>query len=346
MEVISLSEFNGASFGQVLAALPTSPGSIVSLTPRPPFVAVNAQASDDVAWIEWMDGRHVVTPAKLPTSAASFGEREVCFVNGLALRRPIDLWPGSRLALMLSKVLLFVRPDPETEAGLPAAVQGAALAAHLSLVRKRILMVHHLDQQALRIMRADQQLARFEREADTSGKQAAALELKQSNAVKKLAGLRAQGELVQANIAGERSGANDDTVLREHKSQLKGLKTQMSSLELLGMDLEAEAERSRREEAKLRGEWGRVLAVKVELKNRVREVERWLRLLGPPMRYTLEHAGPGAKESLPDNATVLSEYLPPPEPDALDAEDVDERPIVDAMLSDPKSFEVHVAFSF
>ena len=372
MRCLSLSAYGDISVGDVVCQLPSADASgfiVVLQAVEPYFRVLSARddGPDDVAWIEFAEGRLVITPTTAPP--ACYGDRDVAYLNGVAVHRPLEVWPGSRLALLLTKRFFFFRPPPDMEQRLPELVEGAAAEAHLAMLRRRVLMVHHLDQQALRIMRADQVLARLEREADVLGKQAAAMELKQANGAKRLRGLRDQTDLVSKAMAAERRamaerqaeaeargaeaageeageeagaeiGGGPSAALAELKKELKRLREQCTDMELSALESKAESAKSRREEAKTRREFDRVTAMKVELENRVAEVVAWLQLLRPCLHFASQHMSADAKAEAPTKKEVLAHFFPPPPPpaqgeDPAEEEDVDERPAVDLVLSDP-----------
>lgn len=267
------------------------------------------------------------------------------YVNGLQLHRPIDLWPGSRLALQLAQVYFYIKPPKALVDQFPRAIEKAALAAYQSLLRREVLIVHQLNKQALRTMRADQKLARFDREADIQAKQAFALELKHSNFAKRAAAFKPQIDLLLVGLQKLRSRDDfedpeeKESAITEIKAELKDLKATSNDIELLGLDVKGEAERARREEEKCRSEFRRMTAEKVELMNRVASLEKWLKLLAPHLQAAKSLLPVDA--TLPDKAAVLAEYFPPVEGamEGDDGEDMDERPAVDSVFSDPFTLE-------
>jgi len=276
------------------------------------------------------------------TSFLSLTCTQAVYVNGLQLHRPIDLWPGSRLALQLTQVYFYVQPPQALIDQFPRAIEKAALAAYQSLMRREVLIVHQLNKQALRIMLADQKLARFDREADIQAKQAFALELKQSNFAKRAAAFKPQIDLLLVGLQKLRSredfedAEEKEAAIAEIKAELKDLKATSNDIELLGLDVKGEAERARREEKKCRSEFQCMTAEKVELLNRVASLEKWLKLLAPHLQAAKSLLPVDA--ALPDKAAVLAEYFPPVE-GAMEGEEVDERPTVDAVFSDPLTLE-------
>lgn len=107
----------GQFTGKAVCNLPSCAGSIISVHPLEPHFR-ELRSAHDLAWIENTDGRLLITPTHKKQSFSMDGSsEEAVFVNGFELRRPIDLWPCSRIALMQAKLVFFLR-SPTIEARL------------------------------------------------------------------------------------------------------------------------------------------------------------------------------------------------------------------------------------
>ena len=148
-----------------------------------------ANAATTAARIEWSRsaGSHVITPAVAVAGASAGAGGVPVTVNGAPLRRPTELWAGSRLSV--GRSLFFLRPlvdhrdgaalkkedleekqaeaeEEEISAVLSALnIEKATMEAHTALLKRRVLLGHHRDQQGMRVLSAQQQVSRLEREA-------------------------------------------------------------------------------------------------------------------------------------------------------------------------------------
>ena len=86
---------------------------MVSIQSRAPFFSATP-TPHDIAWIEFAEGRLTITPAHLSIETSE----DLVFINGQELHRPIELWPGSRIALLYAKAIVFVEPDVGMQAKL------------------------------------------------------------------------------------------------------------------------------------------------------------------------------------------------------------------------------------
>ena len=301
---------------------------------EPPHFRRKGNGDSDVALIEWAQGRPVITPLQ----GARFRGQESVYLNGQELVRPLDLWPGSRIALLDAKAFFFASPDKAFHRDLPGLIERVAFKSHVSLLRRKYLLSYHMDQQRLRIMRFDQQLSRLEREADVVAKKCLSQETKVENAMKRVAVLKGQQEVVQQAIEAERFGRGDEKAINELKAELKTVRKQANEIELTANEVLKDAKHGRSEEAKALLEHVAVSAEKLEFETRLHECETWAEAILPHLNFTKYHANvEESGKKLPSKRSVLDEYFPGP--DEL-GEVLDERPVIDAVLSDPANWRM------